>query len=283
MEPDYFKSNRGSVAKEGRSMSINANLIDQATSQLAEYFVDILADRSQVNKSAALTELFEDYSAYLKANAVTPENDNPQSLTSKLNQMVAASGMPLEVLLHTAHGARLVERLNDLTKKEEPMTRSDEMQQMRQFVSTGGMTSVVKLILEKGSTSLTEWEYTELVQENATHKGISFEKAFQDPDTQRAYKIVRGANQVQTYMKSYPGKMSVEVVSTEVGSTLTSDDSFRAAEQLKSLVEAQRAKAPTLTTEQLYDAVYRDPANRSITARAHPTTSSPSYDAEMHR
>jgi hypothetical protein len=56
-------------------------------------------------------------------------------------------------------------------------------------------------------------------------------------------------------------------------------DRYKAAAQLKSLVEAQRAKAPTLTTEQLYDAVYRDPANRTITARAHPTMSSPSGDA----
>jgi transcriptional regulator with GAF, ATPase, and Fis domain len=62
------------------------------------------------------------------------------------------------------------------------------------------------------------------------------------------------------------------------------DANKKAADQLKALVEEQRAKAPTLTTSELFERVYADPANRKLTARAHrrPDISSPSYDAELN-
>jgi hypothetical protein len=80
------------------------------------------------------------------------------------------------------------------------MTRSEEMQVMQKFVHDGGMSAVAKRILETGSTSLTEHEYTTLIQADAALRKISFETAFQEPDTQRAYKIVRE----QGYVKSLP-------------------------------------------------------------------------------
>ncbi|MFY9955906.1 hypothetical protein [Bradyrhizobium sp.] len=186
-------------------------------------------------------------------------------------------------LLHTARGVRRAEFMNSLSKNEKdnpPMTRTEEMATMRTFVKQGGMAAIAKRILETGGTSLNEMEYTTLVQEDASLKKISFEKAFQDPDTQRAYQVVRDATQVKTYLKSYPGMMSVEVVSTEVGSTLTTDDSWKAAAQLQTLVEAQRAKAPTLTTSALFEAVYSAPENKTLVARAHgrPDVSSTSGD-----
>jgi hypothetical protein len=71
--------------------------------------------------------------------------------------------------------------------------------------------------------------------------------------------------------------------SVEVGSTDVVSDAWKAAAQLAALVEEQRARAPTLTTSELYRRVYADPANRSITGRAHPSTSSISYDAELNQ
>jgi hypothetical protein len=169
--------------------------------------------------------------------------------------------------------------------KEPQMTRTEEMQEMHKFVKAGGMSAVAKHILTTGGTSLNEHEYTELVQVDATLRKISFEAAFAEPTTQKAYSVVRDATQVKTYLKSYPGMMSVEVVSTETGSTLTTDDSYKAAAQLARLVEDQRARAPTLTTSALFEAVYSNPENKELVQRAHrrPDASSTSGDELQQR
>jgi hypothetical protein len=160
-------------------------------------------------------------------------------------------------------------------EKETQMSRTEEMATMRKFIKStaGGMLSVAKHIVAEGSTGLTEHEYTELWKADAGSNG-AFVKEFEGPRNEKhdAYDVVHNASHLKA--AGFPNLMSVEVVSTEVGSTLTPDDSYKAAAELKSLVAAMHAKAPTLTTEQLYDAVYRDPANRTITARAHQTRSS---------
>jgi hypothetical protein len=116
------------------------------------------------------------------------------------------------------------------------------------------MSAINKRILEVGSTSLTEGEYTECVQEDAKRKGISFEKAM---DWQ-AYAIVREAGYVKApdYTKAGPNMMSVEPVSVEVGSSATADDSAKAYNQLMALAEKQRALAPWISASQLYDKVF---------------------------
>jgi hypothetical protein len=127
-------------------------------------------------------------------------------------------------------------------EKETQMSRTEEMQQMKSFIKDGGMPAVAKYILETGSTSLNEYEYTELVQEESKRKGISFEKAFQDPDTQRAYAIVREAGHVQTYLKSagFPNVMSVEPVVTGGKDAMdVNSDSSKAIQELTALAEKQ--------------------------------------------
>jgi hypothetical protein len=228
------------------------------------------------------------------AKAFTPENrtntiDDNKKLSGKLKEMVAAMVIAdpskteeqhLFSLLHSPHGRRLAEHLNELSKKGAPMSRTEEMATMHKFIKStaGGFTSIAKHIVAEGGTGLTEHEFTELWKSDAGGNS-AFVKEFEGPRNERhdAYDVVHNASHLKA--AGYPNLMSVEVVSTETGSTLTSSDAYKAADQLKALVEAQRAKAPTLTTEQLYDTVYRDPANRTITARAHPTMSSPSGDA----
>ena len=69
--------------------------------------------------------------------------------------------------------------------------------------------------------------------------------------------------------------MSVEPVSGEVGSTVTADDSKKAYDQLMAMAEKQHALAPTKTIQQLFAAVFADPANAKLAAAAHrrPTAS----------
>jgi hypothetical protein len=141
-------------------MTHNETIINEAVEQFAGYFASILADQ-QVNKSARAAELFEQFSDYLKANVVTPENDTSQPLLENLEQIVTATGLPLKHFLHTAHGANLLERLSAVyhghkhlskNEKDEPvMNRSDEMSEMHKFVKStpGGMTSIAKNILAR--------------------------------------------------------------------------------------------------------------------------------------
>jgi hypothetical protein len=107
-------------------------------------------------------------------------------------------------------------------------------------------------------------------ESNAT----AFARIFADPENIELRKA-------HAITKSFPNMMSTEVVSTEVGSTETSDDSWKAAGQLQALVEKQRKLAPTLTTSKLYEMVSADSANKSLVDRAHrrPNVSSPSGDA----
>jgi hypothetical protein len=71
----------------------------------------------------------------------------------------------LFALLHSSHGRSLANHLNNLAKKDsQPMSRTEEMQEMHKFVKStpGGMTSIAKRVISEGGTSLTENEYADL-------------------------------------------------------------------------------------------------------------------------
>ena len=266
------------------------NIIDNSVQELADYFIDIVNDDS-VNKPAAMAKLFEDYSDYLKSNIVkasttdtlrgSREEDDDDKLTGKLRMMVdalivAAPTLDRQTaahfLLHSPHGRRLAEHLNNLSKKETPMNRSEETQQMRKFVKNtpGGMSAVAKRIIETGSTSLDEMEYTTLVQEAASLNKISFEKAFADPATQRAYKIVREAGYLKSLVAiapdSYPQlekrktTASMTPTFTEVGDTNVADDSAEAVRLLQEMAE-QSGKS--------FEVVFSAPENKKLAARTY--------------
>ena len=133
------------------------------------------------------------------------------------------------------------------------MNRSEEMQEMRKFVKSGGMLAVAKRIIETGSTSLTEPEYTELVQEDAALRKVSFEKAFADPTTQQAYAIIREAGYVKSL--GYPNVMSTTPTSVGVGSSSVSDDSEKAVAALRDMAEKQH---------RTFEQVFADPANAKL-------------------
>ncbi len=70
--------------------------------------------------------------------------------------------------------------------------------------------------------------------------------------------------------KGYPNLMDIEPVSTEAGSSEFEADSAEALKQLNEMVEEQRRRAPTLTTGQLFERVFQDPANAKLAARTYP-------------
>jgi hypothetical protein len=189
------------------------------------------------------------------------EEPGDHKLSDQLNELVtemvaaAPSLHPQRArrwLLHTEPGRALLAQ--HTTKKEQPMNRSEEMQEMQKFIKSGGMSAVAKRIVETGSTSLTEQEYTELVQGDAALRKVSFEQAFTDPTTQQGYKIVREAG----YLKSMASLTPTSVV---VGSSETEDDSAEATRQLMEMARKQGRK---------FEDVFKDPINARLAARTYP-------------
>jgi hypothetical protein len=112
----------------------------------------------------------------------------------------------------------------------------------------------------------------------------AFSKLFEsDVDFRKSWATVTEAKHLLA-LKSYPGMMRTDPAVIGGEAALAVNDPAVAARELQKLVEEQRKLAPTLTTSQLYDRVYADPANRTITERAHrrPTTSSTS-GSELQR
>jgi hypothetical protein len=280
---------------------VKHDVIDRSMDALAESLCSILVDGG-CDKAAAMTKTFEQFRDYLKANVSDPlrgprEEDDDVKVAAKLRAMVDAivTHAPIVItsrhgkpdvtlnreqtgqhLVHNAHGRRLAEHLSNLSKGD-PMPQVDIMK----LHNPDSVIEVCKSI-SSGAVELSECDFTKMVAGHARITKQPFEKVFSLPDVQRAYALVREAGHVQAlgYSKAFPNLMSIEPVSIEVGDTSVADDSWKASAQLAALVEEQRARAPTLTSEQLYDRVMADPANKALVMRAfkRPTTSSVNTD-----
>jgi hypothetical protein len=242
----------------------NTDIVNDGVMELAEYVGEIIVDENIVNKEATITKCIADFGDYLKAATAQGMHDKKRR-----------------------NAERMMEQLSEdekETQRKNQMSRTDEMIEMHKFIKStpGGFNSIAKRTVEQGGTSLTEHEYTELWKADAGSLK-DFVKEFEGPRTvkHQGYVIARDATHVKTYMKSYPGEMSVEPLSAETGATDVYSDANKAAAQLQKLVEEQRAKAPTLTTSQLYERVMADPNNKALVGRA--WRSSNSYDTELQR
>jgi hypothetical protein len=193
------------------------------------------------------------------------EDDGDTVPPDKLEQMIAAmiAAAPslrredaADFLMHTPRGRRLAEFLSEhftKTRKEEPiMDRSQELRDIAK--AAGGMEMICKNIIDHGTTTITETEFSDALTEHCkAHRrdGESVVKAFsrtleEDISVRRAYGIAKG----------YPNMMSVEPVSVEVGSSATADDSAKAFSQLQELIAEQRKRSPTLADAKLYEMVF---------------------------
>ena len=219
-------------------------------------------------------------------------NDEQEEATlpGRLEQFVAAlqthnpaltRAEAVHFLLHTARGRNVAEHLASTTKGITPMTtRADEMREMRDFAKrAGGMNSIAKHIIAKGTTTLTEHEFTTLLQEHAKLQkaagesdGAAFSRIFSAPesiDIRRAHAIT----------KNTPAPMmSVEPV--QVGGQDATDvntDQSKAMLQLQALAEEQRKRSPELSPAQAFARVFENPEYASLANAAHrrptPTTS----------
>src|ERR1700682_4738221 len=215
------------------------------------------------------------------------DEDDSKKLTAKLKEFAAlmvtvdpskSEEEHLFDFVNTAHGRKRAEHLNNLSKGETSMNRSEELLSIGK--AAGGMEMICKNIIDRGSTTITEHEFSAALMEHAKANRKADEsvvKAFSriletDVDVRRAYGIAKG----------YPNLMSLEPTSVEVGNTVTADDSKKAYDQLMALAEKQRATSPTKTIQQLFALVMADPANAKLANAAHRRPSSTS-GSELER
>jgi hypothetical protein len=218
------------------------------------------------------------------------DQPTPQPLLEKLGQFITVLSAAdptrspqehLYRLLHTPRGAALATRLNSLHSSVPPthhlkLSKNQKDTPMVDIFKLSNPQSVVEIAKAINSGEATNIPFSEVLMGHARlskRAGESDAKAFtrlyeSDIEFRKADKAATEAGWIDYQKSSYPNMMSVEVVSVETGDTNVSSDSWKAADQLKALVEEQRARAPTLSTEQLYDAVMRNPANRATVDRA---------------
>jgi hypothetical protein len=205
-------------------------------------------------------------------------------LPDKLEGMVAAviAAAPslqreqaVHFLLHTARGRNVAQHLASITKteREHPVPQvnifklhnPDSVKEIAKSIISGEVTGASFHDVLMGHARLSKRDgETDAKAFNRLYEGnVEFRKAD------------RVATEAGWISNAKVNTMSVEVVSTEVGNTLTSDDSAKAYRQLQELAEKQH---------RTFEQVFSDPANgelagRTYTSAHRPTVSSPSGDA----
>jgi hypothetical protein len=205
-----------------------------------------------------------------------PDEEDQLALHPKLEQAVAAliaanpsltRQQAAHHLLHTHDGRALARHLSDITKGTTTMTRAEEMREMRDFAKQhGGMNSIAKHIVAKGTTTLTEHEFTSLLMESAKlnkmageSDGSAFSRIFSAPENVE----LRKAHAIS---KSTPAPlMSIEPV--QVAAAVDADDSATAYAELEKRAGELRTAKPELSAAQAFAKAFTE--NPALASRAH--------------
>jgi hypothetical protein len=177
-------------------------------------------------------------------NMIDP-NDTPSSLLPKLNDMVQAMVMAEPTLteehalfhiLHSPHGRKLAEHLNNLTKKDPPMI---DLRKLIPITEDALMSTVVKRDGERFDTAL---------------------RPEDDIDFRRDWQTITDVKHSLALSSTTKSMASLTPTSTEVGSSSVSDDSAEAVRQLQEMADKQR---------RTFTQVFEDPANRALANRTY--------------
>jgi hypothetical protein len=192
------------------------------------------------------------------ATSVIPPRLQQMVDTIRTHAPQLSDGEIVHFLLHTSRGRSVAEHLSNISKKEPPMSRID---QLRAVAKNHGVRTIAKAINDEGDADgLTEHEFTELMMDEAKRKGLSFEKYFTDPanlDIRRAHQLTKSS------------LVEVQPVSVAVGFSDNNTDWKKAYDQLQAKAEELRASAPYLSVEQAFARVFEDQKNAELAARAH--------------
>jgi hypothetical protein len=167
-------------------------------------------------------------------------------------------------LLHTSRGRDVARHLSEITKqKEQPMSR---IEKLKDIAKRHGVENIAKGMLTEGDAhGISEAEFTTLMTDEATRKGMSFEKYFTAPeniDIRRAWSITKSTPVDKALVEVQP-------MSVGVGSSDNNTDWQDAYAQLQEMAEKLRASAPYMSVSQAFARVFEDQKNAELAARAH--------------
>jgi hypothetical protein len=200
-----------------------------------------------------------------RTNTIPDDDKVSGKLRSMVDAMIVAAPSldrqtATHFLLHTAHGRRLAEHLNSISKKkeEEPMPQVN----IFKLANIESVREIAKHITEKDD--ITEFDFTKILMGHVTAKinnryvnkrdgesdGAAFERILTAPgngELRQAYQVTKGM-------------ASLEPTSVEVGSTLVSDDSAKAVAALREMAEKNGRS---------FETEFADPANSKLAARTY--------------
>ena len=165
------------------------------------------------------------------------------------------------------------ERIRKSNRKENTMTTPEQLQELREVVKASGLTAVVKRIIDAGSSyAISDLELVELISHHAPQSGESpaqtFTRHYCEQSEQGA--LIRKAIAIAKE------EASLDPIVVE-GNVNDPDDAAEATAALNRLVDEQRARAPWMSAEQVFDTVMAknsELTNRAI-RRPAPTTTYP--------
>jgi hypothetical protein len=173
-------------------------------------------------------------------------------------------------LLHHPAGQMLSRHLAEVTK----MKDAQPMDQLRSFVKGNGVIGIAKHIVAKGSTAITEHEFSDLIMEAAKREkragesdAAAFSRFFAAPenaDVRKAHALTKSMMPIEPV---YVGGKDASDVNT---------DNSKAYQQMVALAEEMRRRSPYLTVAQAFARVFTNPENAELANKAHmrpaPTT-----------
>jgi hypothetical protein len=226
-------------------------------------------EREESVRSAARKRFMENWNKAFADDArdetVSAGNDHH---ASKVADLLVESGKhpdrqaALDHLLHTADGAAMLRRLRKQHEESNSMSTTPE-QKLSDLVKRAGITAVAAQIVKADSAfSIDEHTLTQLTIEHAKREhpqltaAQAFAKVFSAQDEggvilRKAFNVVKAATFTPIVVD---------------GNADNPDDAREASQALSRLVEEQRARAPWMTAEQLYEEVMRK--NPELTVRA---------------
>ena len=160
-------------------------------------------------------------------------------------------------LLHTPHGRVMVERLS----KGNTMSRLDQLKEFAK--QQGGMTAVAKHIIEKGSTALSEHDFSAMLMEHAKlnkaageSDAAAFSRIFSAPesiDIRRAHAITKNTTATEPVLVVY--------------NAVSDADQSDAYQKLEKMAGELRQRSPGLSEAQAFAKAFTE--NPELASKAH--------------
>ena len=165
------------------------------------------------------------------------------------------------------------ERIRKSNRKENTMTTPEQLQELREVVKANGLGAVVKKIVDdESSYGITEPELVDLISNH--------ERKLDESPAQCFLRHYEANNEEGAVLRRAIKVAKEEATLTPIvvdGNADNPDDAREASQALSRLVEEERARAPWMSAEQLFEVVMRK--NQELTARAFrpptPTTTYP--------